>query len=160
MILSPSMRSDRISPCRMLNIRSASIAPIAPIICQASCTASLTPFTTNRGKYRLTISANGLGVPHTWYSRAALLEQSEVSELPPTCKSSSTSDFFIPTFDRWGDRFNRSDKPPETGIYARFPKPKPPSFPPTTANSTTTRPQFNDNSIATQPQVKRNSTAS
>ncbi|MEG5048845.1 hypothetical protein [Microcoleus sp. B4-C1] len=40
--------------------------------------------------------------------------------------------FFIPTFD-WCDRANRqidTDEPPDTGIFARLPKPKPPSFPP------------------------------
>ncbi|MEG4032182.1 MULTISPECIES: hypothetical protein [unclassified Microcoleus] len=39
--------------------------------------------------------------------------------------------FFIPTFDAWCDRANRppdTDEPPDTGIFARLPKPKPPSF--------------------------------
>ncbi len=36
----------------------------------------------------------------------------------------------IPTFDAWCDRPNDTDEPPETGIFARLPKPKPPGFPP------------------------------
>ena len=38
--------------------------------------------------------------PAEWYEP----ERSEVSELPPVAKSSITSEFFIPTFGRWGDR--------------------------------------------------------
>jgi len=38
--------------------------------------------------------------------------------------------FFIPTFDTWCDRPIDTDEPPDTGIFARLPKPKPPSFPP------------------------------
>jgi hypothetical protein len=56
-------------------------------------------------------------------------EQSEVMELSIAGESSITCNFFIPTFDAWCDRFNRSDEPPDTGIYARLPKPQPPSFP-------------------------------
>jgi hypothetical protein len=62
--------------------------------------------------------------PPDWYEPAALLEPSkvsEVSELSPTCKSSITSDFFIPTFGRWGDRSNIRDEPPDTWIFARLP---------------------------------------
>jgi len=59
------------------------------------------------------------------------LQQSEVMELSIADESSITCNFFIPTFDAWCDRFNRSDEPPDTGIYARLPKSKPPSFPPT-----------------------------
>ena len=58
-------------------------------------------------------------------------EQSEVMELSIVGESSITYNFFIPTFDAWCDRFNRSDEPPDTGIYARLPKSKPLSFPPT-----------------------------
>jgi hypothetical protein len=65
-----------------------------------------------------------------WYEPAVLLEPSKVLELSPVQKTSSTSDFFIPTFGHWGDRFNGSDEPPDTGIFARLPGPKPPEFPP------------------------------
>jgi hypothetical protein len=83
--------------------------------------------------------------PEKWYEPKAeilplkassmieLPEQSEVmevSELSPARKSSITSDFFILTFGCWGDRFNGSDEPPDTWIFARLPKPKPPTFPP------------------------------
>jgi len=68
--------------------------------------------------------------PADWYEPAVLIELSEVSELSPTRKTSITSDFFIPTFGSWGDRSDRSDEPPHTGIFARLPKPKPPNFPP------------------------------
>jgi hypothetical protein len=59
------------------------------------------------------------------------LQQSEVMELSIVGEGSITCNFFIPIFDAWCDRFNRSDEPPDTGIYARLPKSKPPSFPPT-----------------------------
>jgi len=59
------------------------------------------------------------------------LQQSSVMELSIADESSITCNFFIPTFDAWCDRFNRSDEPPDTGIYARLLKSKPPSFPPT-----------------------------
>ena len=64
--------------------------------------------------------------PDEWYEPKAeilplkassmieLPEQSEVMELSPLIESSITSDFFIPTFDRLGDRSNRSDEPPDT----------------------------------------------
>jgi len=80
--------------------------------------------------------------PDEWYEPKAqnlplkapsmieLPEQSEVMELPPPIESSITSDFFIPTFGAWCDRLNGSDEPPDTGIFARLPKPKPPKFPP------------------------------
>ena len=58
----------------------------------------------------------------------------QILHLSPVHKNSSTSDFFIPTFDRFGDRSNRSDEPPDTGIFARLPKPKPPTFPPQSAS--------------------------
>jgi hypothetical protein len=68
--------------------------------------------------------------PDTWY------ESAEVVEVAPSVaiESSITCNFFIPTFDAWCDRFNRSDEPPDIGIYARLPKPKPPSFPPMAAS--------------------------
>ena len=61
-------------------------------------------------------------------SMIELPEQSEVMELPPLIESSITSDFFIPTFGFWGDR--ESDEPPDTGVFAKVPGPKPPKFPP------------------------------
>ena len=64
-----------------------------------------------------------------WYEPVEVLELSKVMGLSPINKNSSTSDFFIPTFDRWGDP-NKSDEPPDTGIFARLPKPKPSTFPP------------------------------
>jgi len=67
--------------------------------------------------------------PDDWYEPAVLLEPSKVLELSPVRKTSITSDFFIPTFGGLGDRSNRSDEPPDTGIFARLPKPKPPTFP-------------------------------
>jgi hypothetical protein len=66
--------------------------------------------------------------PDDWYEPVVLLEPS------PTCKSSITSDFFIPTFGSLGNRSNRSDEPPDTWIFARLPKPKPPKFPPQAAS--------------------------
>jgi hypothetical protein len=74
--------------------------------------------------------------PDDWYEPAVLLEPSKVLELSPVRKSSITSDFFIPTFEAWCDRSNRSDEPPDTGILARSPKPKPPTFPPQAASWT------------------------
>jgi len=77
--------------------------------------------------------------PPDWYEPIALLEPSKVLEMSPARKSSITSDFFIPTFDRWGDRANRqtdTDEPPDTGIFARLPKPKPPKFPSQSASWT------------------------
>jgi hypothetical protein len=72
--------------------------------------------------------------PADWYEPATLLDPSKVMELSPVHKNSSTSDFFIPTFGRLGDRSNRSDEPPDTGIFTRLPKPKPPTFPPQAAS--------------------------
>jgi hypothetical protein len=84
--------------------------------------------------------------PDEWYEPKAeilplkassmieLPEQSEVMELSISGESSITSDFFIPTFDRLGDRLNRSDEPPDTWTFARLPKPKPPNFPPQSAS--------------------------
>jgi hypothetical protein len=67
-----------------------------------------------------------------WYEQTVLLEPSTVLELSQTCKTSIASDFFIPTFGCLSDRPNRSDEPPDTGIFVKLPKPKPPSFPPAT----------------------------
>jgi len=74
--------------------------------------------------------------PPDWYESIALDGSSKVLELSPVRKSSSTSDFFIPTFGLWGDQSNRNDEPPDTGIFARLPKPKPPKFPPQAASRT------------------------
>jgi hypothetical protein len=63
--------------------------------------------------------------PLEWYEPSKVLEVSELS----IGKSSSTSDFFIPTFAE-GDRSNGSDEPPDTGTLARLRGPKPPKFPP------------------------------
>ena len=80
--------------------------------------------------------------PADWYEPEAeklplkassMREPSQVSELSPAMESSSTCKFLIPVFDVWCDRPNRqndTDEPPDTGIFARLPKPKPPSFPP------------------------------
>jgi hypothetical protein len=71
--------------------------------------------------------------PEEWYEPEAEnlpLRASSMMELsPPAIESSSTSDFFIPTFDAWCDP-DRSDEPPDTGTFAYLPKPKPPNFPP------------------------------
>jgi len=72
--------------------------------------------------------------PADWYEPVALDGSSKVLEMSPGSKSSITSDFFILTFDRWGDRSNGSDEPPDTWIFARLPKPKPPKFPPQAAS--------------------------
>lgn len=89
--------------------------------------------------------------PADWYESAALLEPSSMLELSPIRKSSITSDFFIPTFDRLGDRPNRSDEPPDTGVFAKLLKPNSPSFPPATVGQVWAKPQ----PTATQPQAKR-----
>jgi hypothetical protein len=80
--------------------------------------------------------------PEEWYepesenlplktsSMIELPGQSEVMELSITGGSSSTSDFSIPTFGAWCDRQNGTDEPPDTGLFAKLPKPKPPGFPP------------------------------
>jgi hypothetical protein len=68
--------------------------------------------------------------PNEWYEPVEVSESSKVMELSPVHKNFSTSDFFIPTFNGLGDRSNRNDEPPDTGIFARLPKPKPPTFPP------------------------------
>jgi hypothetical protein len=79
--------------------------------------------------------------PEEWYEPEAEslpLKASSMMELsPPAIENSSTSDFSIPTFDAWCDRANRqtdTDEPPDTGIFARLPNPKPPKFPPQAAS--------------------------
>jgi hypothetical protein len=65
--------------------------------------------------------------PLDWYEPTAVMEHLRAGD------SSDTSDFSIPTFGAWCDRANRqtdTDEPPDTGIFARLPKPKPPNFPP------------------------------
>ncbi len=88
--------------------------------------------------------------PPDWYEPAALLEPSSMLELSQICKSSITSDFFIPIFDRLSDRSNKSDEPPDTEVFAKLPKPKPPRFPPATVRQV----QLNRNSTAAQTQSK------
>jgi hypothetical protein len=56
----------------------------------------------------------------------------ELSPLAIEC-SVTSANFTIPTFDAWCDRANRqtdTDEPPDTGFFARLPRPKPPKFPP------------------------------
>jgi hypothetical protein len=93
--------------------------------------------------------------PADWYEPAALLKPSKVMELSPVHKNSSTSDFFIPTFNCWSDRFNRSDEPPDTGIFSRLPKPKPPNFPPQSASWTQVGHKL-DTSQSGIPKLSRN----
>jgi hypothetical protein len=88
--------------------------------------------------------------PADWYE-SALLESSSMLELSQTRKSSITLDFFIPTFDCLSDRSNKSDEPPDTWVFAKLPKPKPPRFPPATLGQV----QLNRNSTAAQTQFKR-----
>jgi hypothetical protein len=52
--------------------------------------------------------------PADWYEPVALDGSIQVLEMSPVCKSSITSDFFIPTFGGLGDRLNRGDEPPDT----------------------------------------------
>jgi len=62
--------------------------------------------------------------PDDWYEPAG--ENSPgVDHIQAFLESSSTSDFFIPVFER-----DRPDEPPTAGVGARLPKPKPPSFSP------------------------------
>jgi hypothetical protein len=81
--------------------------------------------------------------PADWYELVALLEPSSMLELSHTCKSSITSDFFIPTFDCLSDRPNRSDEPPDTGIFAKLSKPNSPSFPPATVGQARAKSSLN-----------------
>ena len=74
--------------------------------------------------------------PADWYEPVALDGSSKVLEMSPDSKSSITSEFFILTFGSLGDRFKGSDEPPDTGIFARLPKPKPPKIPPQAASWT------------------------
>ena len=63
--------------------------------------------------------------PPDWYEPSKVMEHLRVGD------SSNTSDFFIPTFGAWCDRRQTGkDEPPDTGIFAYRPKPKPPNFPP------------------------------
>ncbi len=91
----------------------------------------------------LTVSVDSMcewtPVPDEWYEPIAQISPQkapsmrEVMESSQPIECSNTCDFSIPTFDAWCDRPNRqtdSDEPPDTGIFARLPKPKPPSFPP------------------------------
>ena len=82
-------------------------------------------------------------------------EPSEVMELLIAGESSITCNFFIPTFDAWCERFNRSDELPDTGSYARLSKPKPPSFPATALGQAHTK--RSSNPAQTQPKLIPNS---
>jgi hypothetical protein len=87
--------------------------------------------------------------PADWYEPAALLEPSSMLELSSTRKSFITSHFFIPTFDCLSYRSNKSDEPPDTGVFAKLPKPKPPSFSPATVGQV--RAKRSSNAAQTQP---------
>ncbi|MBD0309881.1 MAG: hypothetical protein ICV80_17785 [Microcoleus sp. T1-bin1] len=87
--------------------------------------------------------------PAQWYEPVALLEPSEVMELSPVLKSSSTSNFFILTFGRLGDRWNGNDEPPDTGIFAR-PTQKRPRVRPERGNRMSTASQ------SSIPKISRN----
>ncbi|MEG4842814.1 hypothetical protein [Microcoleus sp. B9-D4] len=97
--------------------------------------------------------------PDDWYEP----EPSEVMELSPSSDHLlSSSDhyevrkcwnFSIPTFDTWCDRTNRqndTDEPPDTGIFARLPGPKPPKFPPRAIGSDTAKKSLNANRYTTR----------
>ncbi len=86
--------------------------------------------------------------PMEWYEPAP----PEVSELSLAIESSSTYNFSIPTFDAWCDRQNDTDEPPDTEIFARLPKPKPPSFPPQAIGSDTKK-CFNANRHTTRSTI-------
>jgi hypothetical protein len=86
--------------------------------------------------------------PADWYEPVALFEPSSMLELSSTRKSFITSDFFIPTFDCLGDRPNIRDEPPDTGVFAKLPKPKPSRFPPATVGQV--RAKLRPNSAQTQ----------
>jgi hypothetical protein len=94
--------------------------------------------------------------PADWYEPIALDGSSKVLEMSPTCKSSITSDFFIPTFGSLGYRSNRSDEPPDTGICARLPKPKPPTFPPQAASWTQVGRKLGTSWTRVSPKLSRN----
>ena len=69
--------------------------------------------------------------PLEWYEPETIETVSGTLEISPvSVESSSTCNFSIPTFDDWCDHPNDKDEPPDTGIFARLPGPKPPKFPP------------------------------
>ena len=94
----------------------------------------------------LTVSMDSMSewapCPEDWYEPTAEIlpvkapSMNEVLELSPAIEtieiteSSSTCNFSIPTFDGFAEHTNDPDEPPDTGIFARLPKPKPPSFSP------------------------------
>ncbi|NQE38510.1 hypothetical protein [Microcoleus asticus] len=86
--------------------------------------------------------------PHEWYEPEAEnlpLKASSMMELSLSAIESSST-FSIPTFDAWCDRSNRhsdTDEPPDTGIGARLPGPKPPNFPPRAIGSDISEKCFN-----------------
>jgi hypothetical protein len=72
--------------------------------------------------------------------------------------SITSANFTIPTFDAWCDRANRqtdTDEPPDTGIFVRLPKPKPPKFPPQAASQPLVNQVFR-NYPETIPKLSRN----
>ncbi|MGB8688684.1 MAG: hypothetical protein WCD53_15305 [Microcoleus sp.] len=56
--------------------------------------------------------------------------------------------FLCDRFLSKGDRTNDKDEPPDTGMFARLPGPKPPKFPPRVS-----QPQLDRKSTTTRPQV-------
>jgi len=68
--------------------------------------------------------------PDDWYEPEAGIMPLKASSMTESCKCWN---FSIPTCDTWCDRASQqtdSDEPPDTGIFAKLPGPKPPSFPP------------------------------
>jgi hypothetical protein len=94
--------------------------------------------------------------PAHWYEPVALDSSIKVLEMSPDSKSSITSEFFIPTFGSLGDRFKGRDEPPDTGIFARLPKPKPPTFPPQAASCKLDGSQPKSDHPETIPKLFRN----
>jgi hypothetical protein len=71
--------------------------------------------------------------PADWYEPTALLELSKVSELSPTCKSSITSDFFIPTFGSLARSVEQTRRTADTGFLPGCPSQSRPKSPPQAA---------------------------
>jgi hypothetical protein len=97
--------------------------------------------------------------PPDWYEPTALLEPSSMLELSQTCKSSITSDFFIPTFDCLSDR-QQKRRTAQHSDFCLFAQTKAVQLSPDRRqpnripNSTQTQPKLN--SIAYQIQLKLN----
>ncbi|MEG4855663.1 hypothetical protein QUB10_32920 [Microcoleus sp. B5-D4] len=62
-----------------------------------------------------------------WCDRAA--RQTDTDE-PPNPEDYDSMFAFWAAYDAWVSKDDDTDEPPDTGIFARLPKPKPPSFPP------------------------------